>query len=101
MKIQITKPGIYGSDGQPIPVGTELTVKAEPKGWKGRYTVVGKTEGKVAVAAPKVPVDPAKAELEAMDVDALKKMADDLKVDLKGASAKGDMIDALLKAAKA
>lgn len=40
MRIKITKGGIYGADGE-IPVGTELNLKSEPKGWDGRYEVIG------------------------------------------------------------
>jgi len=40
--------GIYGADGKQIPVGTELTLKEEPKAWAGRYRVVGDTKGKTA-----------------------------------------------------
>ncbi len=48
MRVKITKPGIYGVKGE-IAVGTELTLKSEPKGWEGRYEVIegdgaGKTE---------------------------------------------------------
>lgn len=52
MRIKITKGGLYGSAGE-IAVGTELTVKEEPKGWKGRYEVIsGSTEGKEPVVNP-------------------------------------------------
>jgi hypothetical protein len=52
MRIEITKPGIYGAGGE-IAVGTELTVKDEPKGWAGRYRVVGGgAKGKTAVTNP-------------------------------------------------
>jgi hypothetical protein len=98
MRIQITAGGIYNSAGKEIPVGTELELKVEPKGWAGRYVVLGDTKGKTAVTTEKTPKDPARAELEAHTVDELKKLADDEKVDLKGASAKGDMIDHILKA---
>ena len=98
MRIQITSGGIYDGNGVEIPVGTEFDVKEEPAGWVGRYTVLSDGKGKTRVAADKEPDDPAKAELEAMTVDELKKLADELNVDLKGASAKGDMIAALLKA---
>lgn len=98
MRIQITAGGIYGENGVEVPIGTEFNLQEEPTAWAGRYTVLSESKGKTAVTAKEKPEDPAKAELEAMDVDALKKLADDLKVDLKGASAKGDMIDAILKA---
>lgn len=90
--------GIYGEGGKEIPVGTEFTVKEEPEGWTGRYTVLSDSKGKTPVTSPKTPEDPALTELEALDVDALKKLADDEKVDLGEASAKGDMIAAILKA---
>lgn len=52
MRIKITRPGIYGSTG-PVEVGTELTVKEEPKGWAGRYQVIsGDGKGKTAVTNP-------------------------------------------------
>jgi hypothetical protein len=63
MRIEITKPGLFNALGAEIPVGTELTVKDEPKGWAGRYRVVGKTEGKTAVTAPTK--EPAKTGYEA------------------------------------
>lgn len=40
MQIKITKPGLFGRDGE-IPVGTTIKVKGEPKGWAGRYEIVG------------------------------------------------------------
>ncbi|MCZ0964309.1 hypothetical protein [Paracoccus benzoatiresistens] len=53
MKIRITAGGIYGADGE-IPVGTELTVKEEPKAWAGRYEVlVEDTKGKEPVTGQK------------------------------------------------
>lgn len=51
MRIEITAGGIYGANGE-IPVGTEMTVKNEPKGWKGRYRVLGKSDGKEPVTNP-------------------------------------------------
>jgi hypothetical protein len=53
MKIKITQGGIFGKDGE-IAIGTQLTVKEEPKGWAGRYEVIsgGDTEGKKAVTNP-------------------------------------------------
>lgn len=99
MRIQITAGGIYNGLGEEVPVGTELTVKKEPKGWAGRYTVLGNSEGKEAVAAKeKPPEDPARAELEKLTIDDLKKLADAEKIDVKGASAKGDMIAHILAA---
>lgn len=60
MKIRLKAPaglnstGIYGADGKELPVGHELTVKEEPKGWAGRYDVLsgGDTKGKTAVTNP-------------------------------------------------
>jgi len=54
MRIQITAGGIFGADGQEVPIGTEMTVKEEPKGWAGRYTVLsgGDAKGKKGVNNP-------------------------------------------------
>lgn len=39
MKIEITKPGIFGADGA-IEVGTEITLSGKPPaGWAGKYRV--------------------------------------------------------------
>lgn len=60
MKIRLIAPeglsstGIYGKDGEEMKVGTELTVKEEPKGWAGRYVVIsGDTKEKEPVLNPK------------------------------------------------
>ena len=70
MKIEITAGGIYGANGE-LPVGTVLEVKAEPKGWAGRYRVVsgGDEECKTAIVNP---------DNERED---LKKQADELGID--------------------
>lgn len=88
MRIKITKGGIYGASGE-IAIGTELTVKDEPVGWKGRYEVIGKTEGKTGVNndGPKPYEEMSRAELD--------KLADERKVDVKDAKNKGDVIAAL------
>lgn len=54
-RIKITAGGIYGADGKEIPVGTELTVKAEPTAWAGRYETIsgGDGKGKKTVTNPK------------------------------------------------
>lgn len=59
MRIKITQPGIYNAKGEEIAVGTELTVKDEPKGWAGRYERISggseakdKGNGKTAVTNP-------------------------------------------------
>lgn len=52
MRVKITKPGIFGAKGE-IPVGTEVTVKDEPKGWAGRYEVItGNGDDKAAITNP-------------------------------------------------
>ena len=51
MKIRITKDGLFGNDG-PIPVGTEISVKEEPKAWGDRYEIVAEAKGKTAVTNP-------------------------------------------------
>jgi hypothetical protein len=85
MRIKITKPGIYGADGE-IPVGTELDVKSEPKGWDGRYEVIGKTEGKAEVNNGKY---------DDMKRDELDALAKERGVDISEAKNKGDVIAAL------
>lgn len=68
MKIRITGGGIYGADGE-VPIGTELTLKSEPKAWAGRYIVLsddGVTSDKVVIVNPQY------------DRDDLKKQADEL-----------------------
>lgn len=52
MLIQITGGGIYASDGSEIPVGTELSLKAEPTAWAGRYVVLSDDAGKTPVVNP-------------------------------------------------
>lgn len=57
MKIRLKAPagldstGIYGKDGKEMPVGHEMDVADEPKGWAGRYDILsgGDRKGKVAV----------------------------------------------------
>jgi|TARA_R100000093_G_scaffold64878_1_gene35837 hypothetical protein len=39
MRIEITGRGIYGRDGE-IPIGTQVDLKSEPLGWRGRYKIV-------------------------------------------------------------
>lgn len=53
MKIEITGRGIFGAKGE-IPIGTEIEVKDEPKGWAGRYRVISgdKAKGKEAITNP-------------------------------------------------
>ncbi len=97
MRIKITKGGVYASNGKEIEVGSELDVKNEPTGWAGRYEVIsGAASGKTSVTNPKV--DPAQAELEAKTIPELKAMADADKIDLHGATAKGDIIAHIMKA---
>jgi len=46
MKIRLKAPaglestGIYGKDAEEIPVGHEMEVAEEPKGWAGRYDII-------------------------------------------------------------
>lgn len=62
VRIQITSGGIYGADGKEIPIGQELTVKEEPKAWKGRYIVVSaENKAKVSVTNPAKDADEKKA----------------------------------------
>lgn len=49
MKIRITAGGIYGAKGE-VAIGTELEVKEAPKGWAGRYVVIGEDPKDGAVA---------------------------------------------------
>lgn len=99
MRIQITAGGIYNAKGEEIPVGTEFTVNDEPKGWAGRYNIISSTEGKSAAKGKeKPPVDPDRADLEKLNVEELKQLADDEKIDVKGANAPGDMVEHILKA---
>lgn len=71
MKIRITGTGIYGKDGE-LAVGTELSVKNEPKGWEGRYEVLsGDTDGK----------EPVTNSGDGLDRDDLKKQASELGIE--------------------
>lgn len=65
IKIEITGRGVYGAQGE-IPVGTELTVKAEPTGWAGRYRVIS---------------DDTDKEIVVNERDELKKQADELGIE--------------------
>lgn len=56
--IKITAGGIFGAEGE-IPVGTEITLKNEPKGWEGRYVVIS---GGAAAEAKTAVTNPAKTE---------------------------------------
>lgn len=97
MRIQITAGGIYNAKGEELPVGTEIELKKEPTAWSGRYNVLkGAGDSKTAVTNPKKEEDPAKAELENLSVADLKALAEREKIDLKGATAKGDMIAHIL-----
>lgn len=44
MRIKITAGGIFGATSE-LAIGTELTVKEEPKAWHGRYIVLSDDEG--------------------------------------------------------
>lgn len=62
MKIRLKAPagldstGIYGKGGVEMPVGYEMDVTDEPKGWSGRYDILsgGDTAGKTPVTNPAV-----------------------------------------------
>lgn len=84
MRIRITKGGIFGSKGE-IAVGTELDVKDEPRGWAGRYDVVGTTEGKTAVVNPQQDVDK-------LSVEGLKALLTDRGVIFEANAKKADLI---------
>lgn len=66
MRIRITKSGIYNQDG-PVPIGTELDVPDDFKGWANKYEVVSRAD-KLEVASPAEPdtdLEDARAEYEA------------------------------------
>lgn len=58
MRIKITAGGIHDGTGKEIPVGTELTVKKEPKGWAGRYAVLSDDKGKTPINNDEPPAGP-------------------------------------------
>ena len=61
----LTSTGIYGKNGEEMPVGHEMEVKEEPIGWKGRYDILSgaksdtksdsKADTKTAVVNPATP----------------------------------------------
>lgn len=56
MLIEITRRGVYRSAGEMIPVGTQVEVPDDFKGWANKYRVVSNTAGKtLEVATPKRP----------------------------------------------
>lgn len=59
MKIRITAPGCFGARGE-IEVGAEFEVKAAPKGWEGRYLVLGAGGDPVTAAPAPAPKSEAK-----------------------------------------
>ncbi|MDP9809362.1 hypothetical protein J2W42_002210 [Rhizobium tibeticum] len=56
MKIRLKAPaglnstGIYGKDGKEMPVGQEMEVAEEPKGWAGRYDIISGAPSELAEA---------------------------------------------------
>jgi hypothetical protein len=50
----LTSTGIYGKNGEEMPVGHEMEVENEPKGWAGRYDILsgGSTDGKTPLTNP-------------------------------------------------
>lgn len=50
--IEITKRGVIGLDGKPIPVGKRLEMEVEPTNWRNKYRVVNSGGSKVTPATP-------------------------------------------------
>lgn len=65
MQIKIVSGGIYGADGQEVPVGTELTVKEGPAAWAGRYAVLSGGDEAKAKGGKKGVTNPAPTKYEA------------------------------------
>lgn len=56
MRIEITKGGIYNQNG-PVPVGTQMDVPDNFKGWANKYRVISTDEGKSLEPATPDPDD--------------------------------------------
>lgn len=56
MLIEITRRGVYRSAGEMIPVGTQLEVPDDFKGWANKYRVVSSEQGKTLEVATPGPV---------------------------------------------
>ena len=54
MRIEITKGGIYNQNG-PVPVGTQMDVPDDFKGWANKYRVISTGEGKTLEPATPAP----------------------------------------------
>lgn len=53
MLIQITRPGIFRSGSEMVPVGEQIEVPDDFKGWPGKWVKVSDTKGKtLEVATP-------------------------------------------------
>lgn len=44
--VEITRKGVFDRKGEPVPVGTKLTLDKEPRGWVNKYRVVSDASGK-------------------------------------------------------
>lgn len=82
MRIRITAGGIFGNDGE-IPIGKEFDVTTEPKGWAGRYDLIGASEGKTAVTNP---------EVDGLTVDELKALLTEKGVAIPEGAKKADLL---------
>jgi hypothetical protein len=71
MRIRITAGGIYGANGE-VAIGTELELKEAPKGWAGRYVVIGEDpkDGTVALTGKNKAELLAIAEAEGVEIEA-------------------------------
>ena len=63
MRIRITNKGIYNHNG-PVPIGTELDVSDDFKGWQGKWIRVDSPHAALEVATPE-PEPEVDEELEA------------------------------------
>ena len=71
MRIRITRPGIYRNGTTQIPVGSELDVPDDFKGWQNKWVRVDSPKATLEVASPEPAEEPdteleeARAEYEA------------------------------------
>lgn len=68
MRIRITRPGIYRSGIDMVPVGTELDVPDDFNGWANKWVRVDSPDARLEVAIP----DPGGASLEDTDLELLR-----------------------------
>ena len=57
MRIRITNKGIYNHNG-PVPIGTELDVSDDFKGWQGKWIRVDSPNATLEVATPEKEYEP-------------------------------------------